>query len=52
MSFTESLSEIINTARKLESVDEKVGYLRSKKSTPLIDVLVLMCDSRFTFDIF
>ena len=51
MSFTESLSEIINTARKLESVDEKVAYLRSKKSTPLIDVLVLMCDSRFTFDL-
>jgi hypothetical protein len=49
MSFTESLAEIINHARKLEDVDAKASYLRSKSSSALQDILLLMCDSSFTF---
>ena len=51
MSFTESLAEIIDQARKLESVDAKASYLRSKSSRPLQDILVLMCDKAWSFDL-
>ena len=51
MSFTESLAEIVEQARKLESVDAKVSYLRSKSSKPLQNILVLMCDKRWSFDL-
>lgn len=51
MAYTESLSEIVNKARKLETTDQKVAYLRSKKSKALLNILVLMCDKTFTFDL-
>ena len=49
MSFTESLAEIVNTARSLENKDDKVAYLRQKESRQLVDILCLMCDARWTF---
>jgi hypothetical protein len=48
---TLSLAEIINTARKAETVEEKVAILRRNDSRPLQDLLALMCDSRWTFDL-
>ena len=48
---TLSLAEIVNTARKAEKVEEKVAILRKHDSRQLRDVLALMCDARWTFDL-
>ena len=48
---TLSLAEIVNTARKAEKVEEKVSVLRKYDSSQLRDILALMCDARWTFDL-
>ena len=48
---TLSLAEIVNTARKAEKIEEKVAILKRNDSTQLRDVLILMCDKRWTFDL-
>jgi len=48
---TLSLAEIVNTARKAEKVEEKVSVLRKHDSKQLRDILALMCDARWTFDL-
>jgi hypothetical protein len=48
---TLSLAEIVNTARKAETVEEKVAILKKHNSKQLKDVLILMCDKRWTFDL-
>ena len=48
---TLSLAEIINSARKVETVEEKVAILQKYDSKELRNVLALMCDSRWTFDL-
>ena len=48
---TLSLAEIVNTARKAETVEEKVAILKENNSKQLKDVLILMCDKRWTFDL-
>jgi hypothetical protein len=48
---TISLAEIVNTARKAETVEEKVAILKRNQSQQLKDLLALMCDARWTFDL-
>lgn len=48
---TLSLAEIVNSARKAETVEEKVAILKKNDSTQLRDILALMCDARWTFDL-
>ena len=48
---TLSLAEIVNTARKAETVEEKVAILKRNDSQQLRDLLALMCDARWTFDL-
>ena len=48
---TLSLAEIVNTARKAETVEEKVAVLKRNESRALKDILALMCDERWTFDL-
>ena len=48
---TLSLAEIVNTARKAETVEEKVAVLKRNDSKQLRDILALMCDARWTFDL-
>ncbi|MDA8752468.1 hypothetical protein N9M52_00510 [bacterium] len=48
---TLSLAEIVNTARKAETVEEKVSILKRNESRALKDILALMCDERWTFDL-
>ena len=48
---TLSLADIVNTARKAETVEEKVAVLQKNNSQQLRDLLALMCDSRWTFDL-
>ena len=48
---TISLAEIVNTARKAETVEEKVAILKANQSQQLKDLLALMCDARWTFDL-
>ena len=48
---TLSLAEIVNTARKAETVEEKVAVLKRNDSRALRDILALMCDARWTFDL-
>lgn len=48
---TLSLAEIVNTARKAETVEEKVAVLKRNESPALRDILALMCDKRWTFDL-
>ena len=48
---TLSLAEIVNTARKAETVEEKVAILKRNQSQQLKDILALMCDERWTFDL-
>jgi len=48
---TLSLAEIVNTARKAETVEEKVAVLKKNDSKQLRDILALMCDARWTFDL-
>ena len=48
---TISLAEIVNTARKAETVEEKVAILKRNQSQQLKDILALMCDARWTFDL-
>jgi len=48
---TLSLAEIVNTARKAETVEEKVEILKRNDSKQLRDILALMCDARWSFDL-
>jgi hypothetical protein len=48
---TISLAEIVNTARKAETVEEKVAILKRNDSQQLRDILALMCDKKWTFDL-
>ena len=48
---TLSLAEIVNTARKAEKVEEKVAILKRNDTQQLKDLLALMCDARWTFDL-
>ena len=48
---TLSLAEIVNTARKAETVEEKVAVLKRNDNKALRDILALMCDARWTFDL-
>ena len=48
---TLSLAEIVNTARKAEKVEEKVAILKRNESRQLKDILALMCDKRWSFDL-
>ena len=48
---TLSLAEIVNTARKAETVEEKVAILKRNDSRQLRDILALMCDARWSFDL-
>ena len=48
---TISLAEIVNSARKAETVEEKVAILKRNQSQQLKDILALMCDERWTFDL-
>ena len=48
---TLSLAEIVNTARKAETVEEKVAILKRNETKQLKDILALMCDARWTFDL-
>ena len=48
---TLSLAEIVNTARKAETVEEKVAILKRNESQQLKDILALMCDASWTFDL-
>ena len=48
---TLSLADIVNTARKAETVEEKVEVMQKNNSQQLRDLLALMCDSRWTFDL-
>lgn len=48
---TLSLAEIVNTARKAETVEEKVAVLKKFDSQELRNILALMCDARWTFDL-
>ena len=48
---TLSLAEIVNSARKAETVEEKVAVLKRNDSKALRDILALMCDARWTFDL-
>jgi len=48
---TLSLAEIVNTARKAETVEEKVTVLKRNDNKALRDILALMCDARWTFDL-
>lgn len=48
---TVSLAEIVNTARKAETVEEKVAILKRHDSKQLRDLLALMCDARWSFDL-
>ena len=49
MAYVQSLAEIVNTARSLEKKEDKVAYLKENESKPLLDILCLMCDARWTF---
>ena len=48
---TLSLAEIVNSARKAEKVEDKIAILQANDSSQLRDVLILMCDARWTFDL-
>ena len=49
--MTRSLAEIVNSAREAETVEEKVAILKRNESQQLKDLLALMCDARWTFDL-
>jgi hypothetical protein len=48
---TESLAEIINTARELKTKKEKVEYLQSKNSKPLRNILKVTYDKTMEINI-
>jgi len=48
---TLSLAEIINSARKAETVEEKIAVLKANESPTIRDLLALMCDKRWEFDL-
>lgn len=48
---TRSLAEIVETARKLGTNDEKAKFLKENNSKELRNILILMYDKRFTFDL-
>jgi hypothetical protein len=48
---TRSLAEIVEMARKLETNEEKATFLKENDSIPLRNILTLMYDKRFTFDL-
>lgn len=46
-----SIAEIIDKACKLKTKDEKVKWLRENASIPLQNILILMYDKKFKFNI-
>ena len=49
--FTESLAEIVKTARELKTKKEKIEYLQSKNSKPLRNILKVMYDKTMELNI-
>ena len=48
---TRSLAEIVAAARALSTVAEKAQFLKENNSKELRNILILMYDGRFTFDL-
>lgn len=48
---TRSLAEIVADARALSTVAEKAQFLKANNSKELRNILILMYDGRFTFDL-
>jgi hypothetical protein len=48
---TRSLAEIVEMARKFETNEEKAKFLKENNSKELRNILILMYDARFTFDL-
>lgn len=48
---TRSLAEIVEMARKFETNEEKATFLKENNSKELRNILILMYDKRFTFDL-
>jgi hypothetical protein len=48
---TRSLAEIVADARALSTVAEKAQFLKANNSKELRNILILMYDRRFTFDL-
>ena len=48
---TRSLAEIVTDARALSTIAEKAQFLKANNSKELRNILILMYDGRFTFDL-
>jgi hypothetical protein len=48
---TRSLAEVVEMARKFETNEEKAKFLKENNSKELRNILILMYDKRFTFDL-
>ena len=48
---TRSLAEIVAAARALSTIAEKAQFLKANNSKELRNILILMYDRRFTFDL-
>ena len=48
---TRSLAEIVTDARALSTIAEKAQFLKANNSKELRNILILMYDRRFTFDL-
>ena len=48
---TRSLAEIVADARALSTIAEKAQFLKANNSKELRNILILMYDGRFTFDL-
>lgn len=48
---TRSLAEIVAAARALSTIAEKAQFLKANNSKELRNILILMYDGRFTFDL-
>ncbi len=48
---TRSLAEVVEAARKLETNEQKAKFLKENNSKELRNILILMYDKRFTFDL-
>jgi len=48
---TRSLAEIVADARALSTIAEKAQFLKANNSKELRNILILMYDTRFTFDL-
>ena len=48
---TESLAEIVNTAREMKTKKEKIEYLKKNNSKPLRNILKVMYDKSMVLNI-